>query len=128
MFLILLYIMFLIYIVQIIVRQATNISSNYFYRLRIPWKGGARKVKLDLVLPWIIVPFNLWFCSINLACLLLIHGAIMPFTMYITYRFCLRSVRPQTKFFISWSLSTFFYLFCIYQYQIVGLMSLPKIM
>ena len=99
-----------------------------FFRLRIPWKGGARKVRIDLVLPWIVVPFNLWLSSINLACLLLIHGLVMPFTMYVTYRFCLRSARPQTKFFISWSLSTFFYLFCIYQYQIVGLMSLPKIM
>ena len=81
-----------------------SLSLSFHYRFRIPWKGGARKVRLDLVLPWIIVPFNLLFCSINLACLLFVHGILMPLTIYITYRFCLRSVRPQTKFFPWWSI------------------------
>jgi len=97
-------------------------------RLRIPWKGGARRVPLDVVLPWILVPLNLWLSSISLTSLLVVHGAIMPFTVYLTYRICLRSkMRPKTKFFASWSIATTAYLFCIYQYQVVGLKSLPKI-
>ena len=40
----------------------------------------------------------------------------MPFTVYLTYRICLRSkMRPKTKFFASWSIATTAYLFCIYQ-------------
>jgi len=96
--------------------------------LRIPWVGGAMKVRLDVALPWLLVPLNLWASSLSLTSLLVVHGAIMPLEVYLTYRFCVRSrLRPQTKFFASWSAATTFYLFCIYQYQVVGLAALPKI-
>ena len=53
---------------------------------------------------------------------------MMPLMVYSIYRICLLSqVRAQTKFFASWSVATTAYLFCIYQYQIVGFAKLPKI-
>ena len=88
-------------------------------RFRIPWKGGARRVPLDVALPWLLVPLNLWLSSLSLTWLLVVHGAIMPLMVYLTYRLCLRShLRPQTKFFASWSAATTFCLFLIYQYQV----------
>jgi len=97
-------------------------------RFRIPWKGGARRVPLDVALPWLLVPLNLWLSSLSLTWLLVVHGAIMPLMVYLTYRLCLRShLRPQTKFFASWSAATTFCLFLIYQYQVVGFGRMPKI-
>ena len=96
--------------------------TNFWFaycRFRIPWKGGARRVPLDVALPWLLVPLNLWLSSLSLTWLLVVHGAIMPLMVYLTYRLCLRShLRPQTKFFASWSAATTFCLFLIYQYQV----------
>ncbi len=50
----------------------------------------------------------------------------MPLIVFCKYRTCLRAYRPDTKFFASWSLATFAYIFYIYEFQVVGIISLPK--
>ncbi len=49
------------------------------------------------------------------------------FHLRVVYRACLKDYYPQTRFFFSWGICTILYLFCAYEYHVVGFINLPKI-
>ena len=95
-------------------------------RLRLPWAGGALKLPVDKISPWILVPFLFQLASYSWKTQLLVHGGLLPLVIFCKYKTCLKSYRPETKFFVSWSLATFGYLFYVYQIHIIGIFNLPK--
>lgn len=95
-------------------------------RLRLPWPKGAIKVPIDRVSPWILVPLLFKLASMSWLTQVLIHGTLLPLVIFCKYKTCLRSYRPETKFFVSWSAATFAYIFYVYQVQVVGFFKLPK--
>lgn len=96
-------------------------------RMRLPWKGGAKKVQIDLLAPWILVPLMLKISALHWATRIGINLIVLPLFLYCKFRTCLKIYRPKTKFFASWSLATTVYLLYIYEYHVVGLVNLPKI-
>ena len=95
-------------------------------RLRLPWPRGALKLPWDKISPWILVPFLFQLASLNWKTQLLVHGGLLPLVIFCKYKTCLKSYRPETKFFVSWSLATFGFLFYVYQIHIIGIFNLPK--
>lgn len=107
--------------------QLRNICSVLHDRCRIPWRGGARKIPLDIISPWILVPSLLYLSSWNFWTFLFTHLLVWPTLFWLIYRTCLKEFNPKTKFFYSWSLATTANLLWVYEYQVVGFLSLPKI-
>jgi len=95
-------------------------------RLRLPWPRGALKLPMDKISPWILVPMLFQIASYNWKTQLLVHGGLLPLVIFCKYKTCLKSYRPETKFFVSWSLATFGFLFYVYQIHIIGIFNLPK--
>lgn len=95
-------------------------------RIRLPWPKGAKKVPFDLVSAWIIVPSLFALASFSWLSQVVVHGLVLPLLIFCKYQTCLRSYRPQTKFFAMWSLATFATLVYIYQYHVVGILHWPK--
>jgi len=95
-------------------------------RLRIPWPRGAIKVPIDSVTPLVLVPGMFIFASQSWLTQVLVHGMVLPLLIFCKYQTCLRSYRPQTKFFAMWSLATFAFLFYIYQFHVVGILYWPR--
>ena len=95
-------------------------------RLRIPWPRGAIKLPVDKISPWILIPALFQFASYGFKTQVIVHGALIPLVVFCKYKTCLKSYRPKTKFFLSWSAATFSYLFYIYQIHIIGFYILPK--
>lgn len=78
------------------------------------------------ITPWLAVPGLFIFASQSWLTQVLVHGMVLPLLIFCKYQTCLRSYRPQTKFFAMWSLATFAFLFYIYQFHIVGILYWPK--
>jgi len=95
-------------------------------RLRLPWPRGAIKLPIDRITPWVAVPGLFIFASQSWVTQVLVHGMVLPLLIFCKYQTCLRSYRPQTKFFAMWSLATFAFLFYIYQFHVVGILHWPK--
>ena len=75
---------------------------------------------LVLVLGMFIFASQSWLTQV------LVHGMVLPLLIFCKYQTCLRSYRPQTKFFAMWSLATFAFLFYIYQFHVVGILYWPR--
>ena len=95
-------------------------------RLRLPWPRGAKKLPIDKLTPWILIPMLFQIASQNWKTQVLVHGGLLPLVVFCKYKTCLKSYRPETKFFVSWSAATFGYLFYIYQFHVIGFINLPK--
>ena len=78
------------------------------------------------ITPWVAVPGLFILASQSWMTQVLVHGMVLPLLIFCKYQTCLRSYRPQTKFFAMWSLATFAFLFYIYQFHIVGILYWPK--
>ena len=78
------------------------------------------------ITPWVAVPGLFILASQSWMTQVLVHGMVLPLLIFCKYQTCLRSYRPQTKFFAMWSLATFAFLFYIYQFHVVGILHWPK--
>ena len=78
------------------------------------------------VTPLVLVPGMFIFASQSWLTQVLVHGMVLPLLIFCKYQTCLRSYRPQTKFFAMWSLATFAFLFYIYQFHVVGILYWPR--
>jgi len=95
-------------------------------RMRVPWKGGAKKLPLDLLLPATLFPCILWTMALS-PHLLVVLLMVLPALAFLCTRWVLR-VRPRTLVFLYWSYSTAAYLFYLYEVKAVGLLwDLPKL-
>ena len=78
------------------------------------------------VTPLVLVLGMFIFASQSWLTQVLVHGMVLPLLIFCKYQTCLRSYRPQTKFFAMWSLATFAFLFYIYQFHVVGILYWPR--
>ena len=78
------------------------------------------------ITPWVAVPGLFILASQSWMTQVLVHGMVLPLLIFCKYQTCLRSYRPQTKFFAMWSMATFAFLFYIYQFHVVGILHWPK--
>lgn len=86
-------------------------------RCRIPWKGGARTVPLDVVLPFVLLPILACVASINAWCTFIVF-LTLPFLTIFFKRFFGQHL-PLTKFFLSCTISSGIYMIMIFEYLVV---------
>lgn len=95
-------------------------------RARIPWKGGAKKLPLDFIVPALVFPGVLWIMALS-AQVMVVLLMVLPALAVMGIKWVVR-LRPRTKLFLHWSYVSFIYLFYLYEVKAVGLLwDLPKL-
>lgn len=85
--------------------------------LRIPWKGGAKQIAFDAILPMFILPLMLLTASIN------VWWTVFSFTtvgifLAIIFNFLIKII-PSTKFFFMWTLTSLILLYIIFEFVVI---------
>lgn len=91
-------------------------------RLRIPWRGGAKQVAFDSLLPVFIIPIMLIIASISLWWTIFSFTSVAIFLMLI-YKFLIHTI-PNTKFFYMWTWTTVVVLYLIFQLMVIPLLEI----
>lgn len=69
-------------------------------RIRIPWRGGAKQVSLDTILPIVIIPVMLLLAAISHWWTVFSFTTVLVFLAYFSCNF--KRTIPTTKFFFVW--------------------------
>lgn len=93
-------------------------------RLRIPWRGGAKQVTVDNVLPVVLLVSLQLLAALDLYCSLVIFSLI-PLLLAYLKRF-LGRVLPKTKFFSLWLFWSGIYLVVLFESTVPLLELLPE--
>lgn len=94
-----------------------NCMATFFDRLRIPWRGGARQINCDIILPVVVVPFSFVLATFNLYCTIIAGIALFGLLFYLYC--CIPKVTPKTKLFYYWNLTSLVLLYIIFEYFVV---------
>lgn len=86
-------------------------------RLRIPWKGGAKQVAFDALLPVFIIPIMLLTASISLWWTIFAFTTVIIFLILIS-NFLIRTL-PYTKFFLMWAITSLAILYMIFEFVVI---------
>lgn len=91
-------------------------------RMRIPWKGGAKQVSFDAILPLIILPLMFLLASISL------WWTVFSFTaatviLASVFRFFIKTI-PNTKFFLVWTITSIVMLYVIFEFVVIPLLEI----
>lgn len=86
-------------------------------RIRIPWRGGAKQVSLDAILPIVIIPITLLLASISQWWTVFSFTTIIVFLSYISYH--LRCSIPSTKFFFVWTCVSLCIQYVIFEFIVI---------
>lgn len=86
-------------------------------RLRIPWRGGAKQVAFDTILPVIILPIMFLLSAISLWWTIFSFTAVTVILISI-FRFFIKTI-PRTKFFIVWTITSIIILYIIFEFIVI---------
>ncbi|XP_065332622.1 palmitoyltransferase ZDHHC23-B [Cloeon dipterum] len=86
-------------------------------RCRIPWRGGAKTVPLDVVLPTVLLPLFALVASVNVWCTF-ITFLLIPFIIFYAKKFY-GEINPRSKFFLSWSVTSAISLLLIFEFIVI---------
>ncbi|CAH1118953.1 unnamed protein product [Phaedon cochleariae] len=86
-------------------------------RFRIPWKGGAKQIAFDAILPIVIIPIMLLLASISLWWTFFSFTTVAIFLLFIS-NFLIRAVH-HTKFFFVWTLTSVIVLYLIFEFIVI---------
>lgn len=109
-------------------QQRTNMLLTFQDRLRIPWRGGAKRIACEAVLPVLLLPILTSVAAINMFSTIAVCIATPAILMFVSYRAkkSAGGTRPRTKFFFMWSLTTVVYLWIIFEIWVPVLELLPE--
>lgn len=96
--------------------------ANIQDRLRIPWRGGARRISLDSAVPLLIFPAALYFTAQGFWPTVLLFP-LVAFSLYCVHR-TVRKYRVATKFFYVWTLTSAVLIFMIFQFLAVPMLDI----
>lgn len=86
-------------------------------RLRIPWRGGAKQVAPDSVLPIILVPLTLIHAALGFWRTVISFIALLIFLVLFSCH--LAHVVPKTKFFFVWTITSLVVLYAIFEFVVI---------
>ncbi|CAH1101395.1 unnamed protein product [Psylliodes chrysocephalus] len=86
-------------------------------RLRVPWKGGAKQIAFDAILPVFILPVMLLIASISLWWTIFSFTTVVFFLILIS-NFLIKTI-PYTKFFFMWTLTSLIILYIIFEFIVI---------
>ncbi|EFA10318.2 palmitoyltransferase ZDHHC23 [Tribolium castaneum] len=91
-------------------------------RLRIPWRGGAKQVSFDAILPVFILPLMFILSSISLWWTIFSFTAVVVILASV-FRFFIKTI-PQTKFFVVWTITSIIILYVIFELIVIPLLEI----
>lgn len=86
-------------------------------RVRIPWRGGAKRISLDAVLPILVIPLLLFLAAISFWWTLFSFTTMTVFLAYISCQF-MRAI-PGTKFFFVWAITSLVFLYGVFEFVVI---------
>lgn len=105
-------------------RRKTRMLLIFQDRLRIPWRGGAKQIALDAIIPIFAVPFIIGISAINELCMLLMIATTFTTLFYFYWR--VERLFPKTKLFLVWIIMSIIWSFFIFEYTVPLLEILPE--
>lgn len=91
--------------------------ANIQDRLRVPWRGGARRISLDSAVPLLLFPVTLYITAQGFWPTILLFPLVTLFLYYIHRT--VRKYRVATKFFYVWTLTSASFVFMIFQFLVI---------
>lgn len=91
-------------------------------RLRIPWRGGAKVIGVDALLPIIILPLIFIIAAQSLWWTIFSFSTITVFLLYIFK--VLIQIAPKTKFFFTWTITSIVILYIIFEFVVIPLLEI----
>ncbi|XP_030754742.1 palmitoyltransferase ZDHHC23 isoform X2 [Sitophilus oryzae] len=95
----------------------TGLLNTMQDRLRVPWRGGAKQVAFDSILPVIILPSMLLLGSISLWWTVFSFTTVAIFLSLI-FNFLIKTI-PNTKFFFVWTVTSMVLLYFIFEFIVI---------
>ncbi|TMW47497.1 hypothetical protein DOY81_007427 [Sarcophaga bullata] len=89
-----------------------NMLLTFQDRLRIPWRGGAKRISMEAVIPGVVVPLVIGLSALNEITSYIMLGTTIVFLIY-AHHFVKRN-HVKTKFFFMWLIWSMVY-------QVMGL-------
>lgn len=86
-------------------------------RIRIPWRGGAKRISFDAILPIFTIPLLLLLASFSLWWTLFSFTTMTVFLACISCQF-MRCI-PETKFFFVWSITSLIFLYGVFEFIVI---------
>ncbi|KAK9880035.1 hypothetical protein WA026_008550 [Henosepilachna vigintioctopunctata] len=86
-------------------------------RLRLPWRGGAKTVSIEAVIPIIVLPTIFIVAAQSLWWTVFSFSTVTVFLLYI-FKFLIK-VTPKTKFFFVWSVTSIILLYIIFEFIVI---------
>lgn len=86
-------------------------------RLRIPWRGGAKQVAPDSILPVMLIPLTLIHSSLSFWRTIISFMALLIFLFFFSCH--LTHAVPKTKFFFAWTLTSLLVLYTIFEFIVI---------
>lgn len=93
-------------------------------RLRLPWKGGAKQISLDAIIPMLVIPLVIGIGAINSETALIMCIATTLLLGYCYYY--LRRTVPRSRFFVMWTFWSVFYLIVLFEFTVPMMELLPE--
>lgn len=91
-------------------------------RIRIPWRGGAKQISADTLIPVILVPLTLLVAAFDLILTVLI---IIITPIFLNHSFnWFRAHHPKTKFFEMWWIMSFVVVAFIFEVKVISLLEI----
>ncbi|KAI5752832.1 hypothetical protein M8J77_020907 [Diaphorina citri] len=98
-------------------QQVSQVMVMIADKFRIPWRGGARKMSIDTLLPIVIIPAMLYLAAQGVSYSI---GVFITFPLTLCYlHIYLVQYIPDTKFFLVWVATTFVVLYFMFEWSIV---------
>ncbi|KAH8325520.1 hypothetical protein KR067_000615, partial [Drosophila pandora] len=93
-------------------------------RLRLPWRGGAKRISPAAVAPAFIVPLMLGLATLNSKTAVILMLTVIGFTMWGVQ--VAKRTATKTNFFLSWIVFSVFYMIIIFEFQVPLLELAPE--
>lgn len=98
-------------------RNQTGFMATLHDRLRIPWKGGAKRVSIEVAISLVLIPIFLLIACLSPIWTAISGVGMVIFLSYIKLR--VAKTYPRTKFFFAWMNVSFVVLYFIFEFVVI---------
>lgn len=91
-------------------------------RIRIPWRGGAKKISIDTIIAIILVPLLLLLAAVDYLLGILVLIIFLPL-LNILSNYVLKH-NPRTKFFSAWAAISAFIIAVIFEVKVIAFLEI----
>lgn len=98
-------------------RSISKVMASLQDRLRLPWRGGARQLSFDSIVPIILLPTLGYIAAQGVWISVVVFSSLPIFLIYTHYIYM--RVSSQTKFFYMWTLTSLALIVTVFEVPVV---------